>query len=191
MPPLFDRAALTAINHLLAGEGWASERLRPFAGRRLCLQGGPMRLELEVDEQGLFRSPDGAGTADVCIELPADAPWRLLSERDSVFQQARISGTADFAETLGFVFRNLGWDVEADLAEYLGDIPARRLVMGGRRFLAWQGQVARNLAGNVAEYVSEEADLVVPQRDVDRFRDGVAALDRDLAALERRLQNLS
>jgi ubiquinone biosynthesis protein UbiJ len=190
MSSLFDRAAVAAINHLLAAESWATGRLHAFAGRRVAVEGGPMMLHLCIDEHGLFRVPEAAGEADVTITVPADAPWRLLTDRSSLFQTVRLTGSVDLAETLGFVFRNLGWDVEGDLAACVGDIPARRLVMAGRRFAAWQAGAARNLAGNVAEYASEEAGLLVPRRDLDEMRSQLAALGEDLAALERRLQHL-
>ena len=38
------------------------------------------------------------------VALPADAPLRYLVDPGSVFAAARLSGSADFAENLAFVF---------------------------------------------------------------------------------------
>jgi hypothetical protein len=58
-------------------------------------------------------------------------PAKLLLDRDALFASVKLSGSADLAECLAFVFRNLGWDIEEDLASVLGDIPARRLALTG------------------------------------------------------------
>lgn len=186
------RTAVPALNHLLEGADWARERLRHFAGRHVRLTGGPLAFELAVDGEGYFRVQDqSAGEPPaVTIELPADTPIRLLTDRQSVFANARLSGTADFAETLAFVFRNLRWDVEEDLAKLVGDIVARRLVRSGEAMLGWQKKAGANLAANVAEYLTEESLVIVPAREVAQFRAQVDAVQSDLARLEKRVARL-
>lgn len=186
------QGTVSALNHLLSGACWARERLRGFAGQHARIQGGPLRIDLMVDGEGYFRRPDASvGEAPaVTIELPADTPFRFLTDRNSVFAAARLSGTADFAETLAFVFRNLRWDVEDDLSKVVGDVAAHRLVRAGEAFIGWQGQAARNLAANVAEYLGEESGLVVQRRDGDRFAAQLAEAIGDLERLERRISKL-
>lgn len=62
--------------------------------------------------------------AAVSITLPADAPLRALTDRPALMASAQISGSAEFAECLGFIRRNLHWDVEADVSTLVGDIAA-------------------------------------------------------------------
>lgn len=190
---MFARQAVSALNHLLTGETWARDRLRHFAGQHARLVGGPLRLDLAVDGDGYFRSVESPGDlpAAVTIELPADAPFRFLMDRNSVFAAARISGTADFAEALAFVFRNLRWDMEDDLSKVVGDILAHRLVGAGKAFFAWQREAGGNLATNAVEYLSEESDLLVPRREMARFRDELEAAREELAHLEGRLVRLT
>ncbi|MBS1190642.1 MAG: hypothetical protein H6R10_2434 [Rhodocyclaceae bacterium] len=186
------RGAVAALNHLLAGEGWARERLRPFAGQHARLVGGPVRLDLAVDGEGYFRRLEqiGGEAPAVTIELPADAPFRLLFDRQSIFAAARLSGAADFTETLAFVFRNLRWDVEEDLSKVVGDIAAHRLARAGQAFFGWQKQAAANLVANTAEYLSEESGLVASKREVVRLGAEIEALRADAERLEKRLNGL-
>lgn len=191
---MFGRAVISALNHVLSGEGWARERLRGFSGQRLRFAGGPLALDLVVDGEGLFRLSDT--TADeppgVTIELPADAPFRLLSGgRDALFAGARLTGSADFAEVLAFVFRNLRWDIEDDLSGVVGDVAARRLVRTGTALLAWQKSAAANLASNLSEYLSEESHLLIPAREAAHFSAGVQAVSAEVERLEKRLARLS
>lgn len=185
-------AALAAINHLLAGEDWARERLSPFAGRTARLEFGALALPLAIGADGLFVVAERDAPADVTITLPADAPLRALADRASLFATAQLSGSAQLAENLGFVFRNLRWDVEADLAQFVGDIAAHRLVAVGSRVARWQRQQALNLAANFAEYLTEEKPSIARRRDVadfcaevTRLPDEVARIEARIAALER------
>lgn len=189
---MFARQAISALNHLLSGETWARERLRAFAGQHARLQAGPVRLELLVDGEGYFRRPEAGHDVSpaVTIELPSDAPLRFVTDRNSIFAAARISGTADFAETLGFVFRNLRWDVEEDLSKVVGDVIAYRMVRAGEALMGWQKQAARNLAANTVEYLSEESGLIVPKREAVRFAGDLAELAEALERLEKRVSKL-
>ena len=185
--------ALAAINHLLAGEDWARERLSPFAGQTARLEFGALALPLAISADGLFVAAGRDAPADVTITLPADAPLRALTDRESLFTAARLVGSAQLAENLGFVFRNLRWDVEADLAQLVGDIAAHRLVAVGSRVASWQRQQALNLAANFAEYFTEENPSIARRDDVEdlcaeatRLPDQVARLAARIAALEAR-----
>jgi len=186
----FDGIITAALNHLIRNEPWAQERLRCHAGSQASIRAGLVNVYLVVDGAGLFQ----AGVADqpvgVTISLPADTPIRFLADRKSVFQAAKLTGSADFAETLAFVFRNLRWDIEADLASYLGDIPARRIEMLRAVLLKQATESGQRIFANLAEYASEESDCLVPRRDVDAFGKAVDALRDDLARLEKRLQRL-
>ncbi|WP_263770873.1 ubiquinone biosynthesis accessory factor UbiJ [Propionivibrio soli] len=183
-------AALRALNHLLGEEDWASERLRGFVGRTVKFEVGPFSWPLEITEAGLFKRAAADAQPDVEINLPPDALLRGLTDRPSVLASARISGPADLAETIGFVFRHLRWDVEAELSRVVGDIPARRLTQVGRRFLSLQQEQATNLAMNVAEYLTHEKRAVAGRSEIAGFCCDVAGVRDTLAKLEQRIAQL-
>lgn len=182
--------ALAFINHLLAGEDWARDRLKLHAGQALRLELGTLAWALAITAEGFFAGGDESAAAAVTITLPADAPLRALSDRPALLAAAQISGSAELAETVGFLLRNLRWDLENDLARVVGDIAARRLVEGGRRLGGWQAAQARNLAQNLAEYFTEESALIARRQDLADFADEVAALQERLAQIEQRVAAL-
>jgi ubiquinone biosynthesis protein UbiJ len=185
--------ALAMLNHLLAGESWARDRLKSFAGQAARIEFGTLALALAISPDGLFVAGDRRATASVTITLPADAPLRALTDRPSLFAAARLSGSAELAECLGFIFRNLRWDVESDLAPLIGDIAAHRLVAGGRQLAHWHQRQAANLAANLAEYFTEENPTIARRLDVsdfcletERLQGVLARLEARVASLERR-----
>jgi len=187
---MFDGVITAALNHLLLGEPWARERLRAHAGAQALIRAGFADFHLVVDAGGLFEAGSATQEVAVTITLPSDAPFRLLTDRSSIFQAAKLSGSADFAETLAFVFRNLRWDVEADLARVVGDIPARRLEMLRSDLVKRASESSARLFQNFAEYASEDSDWLAPRRDIEAFSKGVDIVRDDLARLEKRLARL-
>lgn len=187
---LSDRLLLVPLNHLIAQAPWASERLSRHAGARVAIVAGPLTLRLTIDGSGLLQAADAVAEPDVRIELPDDFAVRALTDRSKLMSGARLSGAADVAETLAFVFRNLRWDAEGDLAAAIGDIPARRLSMAA-------GALARNareglarLGANFAEYASNEGELLADPTAVGDFVSAVDALRDDLARLDKRVERL-
>lgn len=187
---MLTRAALDFVNHILTDATWARIRLQPYAGLNARFSLGRIVVPVTITDAGLFSPGDQQAVPIVSIQLPADAPLRALTDRPSMFAAAQISGSAEFAEALGFVFRNLRWEAEDDISLLLGDVAARRLVQGGRKFAQWHVQRARNLALNAAEYLTEEAPAIARHADVARFCGAVDAVRDDCARIERRLQLL-
>lgn len=177
-----------ALNHLLQAAEWARLRLRPFAGQSLRIQFGPLSFDFGITAEGFFCVPDTV-TPQVSISLEA-SPLQLFQGAELLMQQARISGNAEFAETLSFVFRNLEWDVEADLAPLIGDVLAHRLVLTGKALKAHLQQSAARFSANFSEYLQYEADLLTPMPSLEHFTGELLSLRDDLARLEKRLQLL-
>ena len=180
-------AALGLANHLLVSEDWAHNRLKAFAGQTARLQLGALNFPLEITADGRFRTGDKNATSAVTITLPADAPIRAVTDRASLLVSAQIRGSADLAECLGFVFRNLRWDVESDLSQVFGDIAARRLVQGGKQLAAWPLAQARSVALNLAEYFTEERPAIARQQDVSSHCGEINRMQTQLKNLEKRI----
>ncbi|HWU84358.1 MAG TPA: hypothetical protein VN028_03375 [Rhodocyclaceae bacterium] len=185
---MLEQPIVAALNHVLIRSPWAQEKLTPFAGREAVFAMPPFRLQLLVSADGLFAV--GKGTPDVEIALPADTPLTALQGTDKVMRNARINGSVEFADTLGFVLRHLSWDVEEDLSRVVGDIAAHRIAESLRALTAWQKQAARNLAENAVEYLRDETGVLPSPQEIAAFSGEVDRLRDDLARLEKRLQRL-
>jgi ubiquinone biosynthesis accessory factor UbiJ len=134
---VLERATLLA-NHVLASEPAAAQRLRPHVGRSLRLQFAnwpnwlpPLPpLAFRVTPAALLEwcGEDAPAQVDLQIGLVADNPVRaalqaLAGERPRV----DVSGDAAFAADVNWLFDNLRWDVEDDLAKLVGPAPAHEM----------------------------------------------------------------
>lgn len=182
---------LLAVNHLLRQASWAGERLAPFAGHTAQIKLPPFEAAFTIIEGGQIIAPTPTATAEVIITLPAASPLLLLQGPDAVMRAARLDGSAEFAEALGFIIRNLRWDAEEDLSKLFGDIVAHRLVGGSRSLGSWQQQAARNLAENLAEYFTEEQPMIARRLDIADFSSEIDRLRDDLARLDKRVSRLT
>jgi ubiquinone biosynthesis protein UbiJ len=180
-----------AINHLLGQASWAREKLVPFAGHAAQIKLPPFEAAFLIGPDGCISAPAPEANLEVSISLPAATPLLALQGKDAVMRAARIEGSAEFAEALGFVIRNLRWDAEEDLSTIVGDIAAHRIVTGTKEFLGWQQQAAQNLAANLAEYFTEEQPLIARRADIAEFTSNIDGLRDDVARLEKRLQRLA
>jgi ubiquinone biosynthesis protein UbiJ len=182
--------ALLAVNHLLKSASWARDKLKPYAGHTAKISVPPFEAAFLILDDGLLGAANPESDPEVSISLPATAPLLALQGNDVLMRAARLEGSVDFAEALGFVIRNLRWDVEEDLSKIFGDIVAHRMVGTAQQFAGWQKQTAQNVAENLAEYFTEEQPLIARRTDIAMFADQIDLLRDDLARLEKRVQRL-
>lgn len=144
------------VNHVVAAEPAALERLRPHAGRTMQLEllNWPSMLPpigpfaLRVTPAGLVEWLDDPGTAppDLRASVAADNPAALFArmlagERPPI----TVSGDAAFASDLDWLIDNLRWDAQDDLARFVGDAPAREIGRLGGFIAAAVRDAARGL----------------------------------------------
>ncbi|RVT53693.1 hypothetical protein [Rubrivivax albus] len=126
------------LNHVLAAEPAATERLRAHAGRRVLLQpqGWPTllpplpRLAFAITPAGLL-DWDAMGDglpADLAVRFDASNP-ALLAARALTGETPAvdIDGDAQLAADVNWLLQNLRWDIEADLARVMPPAAAHQL----------------------------------------------------------------
>lgn len=186
------RFFLLPINHLLRQNSWATVRLAQHAGNTVLLRASNnASFVLAIGANGELQPTDPHAAPDVTIELPTEFIALLLNDRQSLFASAHLSGRAELAEALAFVLRNLRWDSEADLARFIGDIPARRLDQFARQSLAQTRDAAERSLDNLAEYLTHEAGLTLHPSDFADFTADRKTLEQKLGRLEHRLKQLA
>lgn len=187
---MLTQIAIASLNHVLEQTAWAREKLRPHAGRVALLSAPPVSLRLSIEADGHFAEAAADSTVDAEITLPTDAIPHVMQGFDAVSRHVSVSGNAEFAETLGFVLRNLRWDAEEDLSKVFGDIVAHRMAQGLAQFTGWQKNAARNFAETTADYLTEERQVLLRPAAVAEFTADVDTLRDDLARLEKQLERL-
>jgi ubiquinone biosynthesis accessory factor UbiJ len=182
------QATVTLLNHLLAREAWAREQLAPFAGRRARVEAFPFVLLLGVAPGGRFEV--GSGEPNVTITIDGTQLPALLFDPQALLRNVRLSGDAEFARALSEVLQNLRPEPEEDLARFVGDAAAVRIV-GFLRAVATQMREGSNrLAATAADYFVAENPLLVTREEVESFSSAVAGVRDAAERLGKRLERL-
>ena len=188
---LMTRSLLAALNHLLGPATWARERLLPHAGSVARLRAEALDILFEIGTDGFLQPSTGDATPAVVLSVSFDAfPSVLSGDLNKAMSSVRIEGNAEFADALGFVFRNLQWDSEEDLSRLLGDIAAHRVVQSARALRTGGARALTNLGENLSEYFAEEQQLLVTRHALAEFAHEIRRLRDDLARLDKRTTRL-
>ena len=182
---LFERS----LNHLLQQTPGTAEALARHAGQSVRFDLTLAQFDFRIADDGCF-SEAVVDAPDAVIRPTAALVARLPFFGRDALRLAEYSGDAALLATLDRVFRQLDWDVEADLAPLVGDAAAHRLHALGRDALAGLAQAFSALGRNASEYAVEEAELMARGVDVARFNREVDTLADDVARLEARLRRL-
>lgn len=178
------------INHLLAQEPWARERLAAHAGKVACMDAGLFSLTLKVAPDGMVQTAAPGEAANVTIRIrPADLPL-ILQNRERAFSYVKVEGDADFANTISQLSQSLQWEAEEDLSKLVGDIAATRIVAGAKAVLNNARTSQQKLAENLAEYFLEENPILMRPQAVADFTSDVTRLRDDVERLAKRIGKL-
>ena len=185
----------SAVNHLLAQEPWARDKLAAHQGKVACFDLSVLRVNLLVNADGMVSIAPEDATVQVTIKVKPEQLPQILQHRDRAFSYVTVEGDADFANTISQVSQSLHWEAEEDLSKLVGDIAAVRIVSGAKSVLHAAKNTHQALTENVAEYLLEEkAVLVRPQMvkdfgaEVTKLRDDVERFAKRIEKLEGRLQ---
>jgi ubiquinone biosynthesis protein UbiJ len=158
------------------------------AGKVARIDVGFIQLSLAVASDGLLESANAEPSVTITIK-PADLP-QILANIDRAFSYVSISGDADLARTISEVANGLQWEVEEDLAPWVGDIAALRIANAGRQIIGAAKSTAQNLAENMAEYWLEENPTLLYRRAGEDFATDVARLRDDVERLSKRVEQI-
>ncbi len=143
MLPAAQARLLLLVNHVVASEPAAVLRLKVHAGRRLTVALvdqpawlpalPPMRVV--ITPAGLFdgdaEPSSGAPDLTLRMSMPAPPQW-VAAFSGGPLPEMHIEGAAAVAADMHWLADNLRWDIEADLAQVVGAMPARLAMSAGR-----------------------------------------------------------
>jgi ubiquinone biosynthesis accessory factor UbiJ len=208
--PVTSAAICHGINHVLAGEPWASAELAKHAGKAIALEMPFGRFAVQITNSGLLEAVRHADSAEISdgeavppirtalvLTISSQALSTLLTSsgpiRENAFKSVTIAGDADLAQLLGRLAGQLRWEYEEDLSKLIGDAPAHFAVAQGKKIASAGKAAGRDLLENAVEYLSEEKKVLLNQRDfaihknqLMELRDSVERLDKRIALLQQR-----
>lgn len=191
------------LNRGLADSPRAQALCAQLAGHTLAVEvtGTPWSGALESDGRQLKLLRKGEKAADATI---SGSPLSLLSllrgDSRAVIQRGEvsISGDAELAQSFSELLHLLRPDVEHELSQLIGRMPAHLLLRGAGSFGNWGRQVAEAGLRNTADYLAHESRDLVPRgesehflRNVEALREQLDRLDAGLAQLEQRTTRLT
>ncbi len=182
-----------AVNHLLAREAWARERLAPYAGKTARLAFSSIVLTLVVEVDGYLSAVDeiDARSVDVSLAIAPDAlPAFVQGGQAAVMKHVKIEGDAEFATQLAKLAEHLRWEPEEDLAKLIGDAPAHRAAEIVRAAGDQVLRAGRGLRDSIAEYLLDESPQLVRRGALDAFNSELARARDALARVEKRIERL-
>lgn len=179
-----------AINHLLAQEPWARDKLMPHAGKVACIDTGLVTVRLKVAADGLLESAATDAAANVTVRIKLSDLPLIMQNRERAFSYVKVEGDADFANTISQLSQSLRWEAEEDLSKWVGDIAAVRLVASARLALDTIQSTQQKLAENTAEYFLEENPMLMRPQAVADFTADVTRLRDDVERLVKRIEKL-
>ena len=182
------QATVALLNHLLARETWAREKLTPFAGRRARVEAFPVAVLLGIADGGLFEV--ATGDPHVTISVDSAQLPTFFFDPNAILRNVRLSGDAEFAQALSQVLQNLRPEPEEDLARFVGDAAAVRIVAMLRAIATQVREGSARLASTTADYFATENPLLATREEAERFGRDVADLRDAAERLAKRLERL-
>ena len=189
--PSIESPLARALNHLLEAEPWARARLLPFADALCEVRVGPFPpLHLRITPAGTVAPAEGDAPASLVLQLGPEAIPALARGEDHFMRAVEVSGNARLASEVLFLARHLRWDAEEDLAAWVGDATAHRLVRTARELAGWSRDAVTRVAAGAMDYVVQEQRLLVQRDELSALGREVAALRDALERFELRLERL-
>jgi ubiquinone biosynthesis protein UbiJ len=186
LKPLAGRALEIALGRLLALDPETQARLAALEGKRieLVLESPPIAMSLSVrDGKPRIGPPESGSEADLGLRanlagLFAQLP--LPRGRGASAPKMRINGDAELARTLQSLARDFDPDWDRPFVDTLGPLLGPQVARTLREGLRASRGVAKNLARDAADYLTEESRDAVGRAELSAFLDDVDAL-RDRA----------
>ena len=187
------QTALSALNHVLAQQGWARDRLRAHAGRtvRMVVVSplGPVSAGARIAGDGTLEVAGvDAPTVTLTLTPSIDALFGLLRDGPRGLTGAlKVDGDVMVAAAVGEVAQHLRWDVEKNLSRMFGDRVAHRVGEAARDGARQADDLRGRVETGVRQYLVQEDRQLVGREDMRTLSDALRELDAAVGRLESKL----
>ena len=125
------------LNHVLAQEPAATERLRRQQGQCVQVSWRDYRLQWTITPAGLLTRADADIPADLHLHINQDQALTLLQTLAKGEKPAmRIDGDVMLAADINWLVDHVRWDMEEDLSRVFGDAMAHHMASFFKRVTA-------------------------------------------------------
>jgi ubiquinone biosynthesis protein UbiJ len=196
---LAGRALERAFNRAVKLDPEMRVALARLDGRRIGvhLRGAGIAFDIAVQQGALRVEPprsdeDPQGKADLRVAATPGAFLAIALSRGGETPPGKmeIAGDAELARRVEKLAREFAPDFEAAFAGVFGEVMGVAIARALRQATQWFRQGAQHAAQDSADWLRDEARLVVPRGELDDFLDGVDALRERVERLNARVNGL-
>jgi ubiquinone biosynthesis accessory factor UbiJ len=182
------------LNRGLPRSPRARQLCRELQGHRVGIDvSGFTRLLVESTGETLRVTRDADTVAEAeLVGGPLSLMGLVGSAPEDVLQRGdvQIRGDAQLAQKFRELALLLRPDVEEELSQVIGDVPAHQIGRFTRAALGWGQRAAQTTVRNVAEYLAHERQHLVPRAEGEQLLKGVDRLREDVDRIEARINVL-
>ncbi len=187
---MFKPLVAECLQHLTNQNNWSRQHLLVFAGKVVQFNIAFIKTNLLILEDGSLSVATNHAHADAVVHIPPSLALRLLAKDEAAKMLIKIEGDTHLVAELGKVLQHMRWDIEEDLSQLIGDIPANHLATLSQKTAAAAKKQTHNAAEMLSEFWQEEKPILAKKWQVEQFNTDVDTLRSDFARLEKRLSKL-
>lgn len=188
---IFKPYAAQLLQHLTEQNNWSRKHLIAFAGKVVQFNIAVVKTKLLILEDGSLAIASDNAEADATIHIPPSLALRLIAKDEAAKMLIKIDGDSHLATELAKVLQLMRWDIEEDLSQLIGDIPANKAAFVSKKTFVTARKQSINLAEMLMEYWQEEKPILAKKWRVEQFIAEVDTLNSDTARFEKKLVKLT
>ena len=184
---MIEKIKVKLVNHLLNQNDWMQTKLKAYVGLIIELEIETLSLKFAVNDKGQLIISNPESIPDTYIQMTIKGLIQLITQKKK--NGITVTGNIDLANDFSNVIEGLEWDMEADLSQIIGDIPATEITKISKEIYTGTKGNIKNLAENFIEYWQEENKILSKNDDLEIFNDNVDRLAEDVDIVEAKINN--
>ena len=175
-------------NHLLSQNDWMQSDLINHKNKIVIIEISGFKTIFKVKGDGQVEMINDSKDYDCKIKLTVnDLIGQLVNNKNG---KISIEGDIELANKISQVLRKIEWDLEEDLAKYIGDIPAIQTTKALKKIKNTTKKNIKTLTSSLIEYWQEENKILAKTRDVEMFNKKIDTIVEDTERVEARINNI-
>lgn len=179
------------LQHLTHQNNWSRKHLLEFSGKVVQFNIAFTKSKLLILENGSLGVATDHAKADATIHIPPSLAVRLIAKDEAAKMLIKVEGDSHLSTELGKVLQLMRWDIEDDLSKVIGDIPANKIILSGKKALSSVKEQSVNVIEMVSEYWQEEKPILAKKWRVEQLITEIDTLNSDAARFEKKLERLT